>query len=100
RPHRSRLLSPYTTLFRSVDAEEGRDRDVGRSDVPAHVPRIGRAKEDLAIVGSKPELQSAVDAAGFDVGLPDFSPASGIEPEQPRSEEPTSELQSRVDIVS
>src|SRR5205823_13025254 len=68
---------------KTVDAEEGRDRDVGRSDVPAHVPRIGRSKEHLAIVGGKPKLQSAVDAAGLDVGLPDFSPRGGIEPEQP-----------------
>src|SRR2546425_1271856 len=41
------------------------------------------SKENLAIVSSKPKLQSAVNSAGLHVGLPDFSPGGGIEPEQP-----------------
>src|SRR6266404_8524712 len=63
RPPRSTLF-PYTTLFRSI-------------------PRVGRSKEDFAIVGSEPELQSSVDSARLHVGLPNFSPIIGIEPEQP-----------------
>src|SRR3712207_7017756 len=84
RPPRSTLF-PYTTLFRSRLEQRLRRRGVDAAaeqvgDLPADMPR--RVRLEVAGVGSQQQLWSA-----------------GVIDQLPRSEEHTSELQSRQYLV-
>src|SRR3989449_6334740 len=98
RPPRSTLF-PYTTLFRSVPLV-GREFDVARADrfkkgsgLPIRVPvieliEIGAGGGSIARVDRMGLLKVGPDSAGADPG-----------PACYRSEEHTSELQSRLHLV-
>src|SRR3712207_7227422 len=81
RPPRSTLF-PYTTLFRSSVVQSGEHRSALREAVPVEHLDPGQASED-----------------GLLVGHPEQSAASVQLPEVLRSEEHTSELQSRQYLV-
>src|SRR5699024_12683469 len=92
-------LFPYTTLFRSCESagwfrRRGADRRLSRCAVPAFLrrrrPGPGGEPTSSAVRGRRRQLHSAAAAAG--VIRPPAAP-------QPRSEEHTSELQSRFDLV-
>src|SRR3712207_8470503 len=88
RPPRSTLF-PYTTLFRSVevrvdDARPGRQR----VRVVERALARGRLGPDVVVVGAGVEKAATHDG-----------PPSGISPARRRSEEHTSELQSRQYLV-
>src|SRR3712207_8741926 len=88
RPPRSTLF-PYTTLFRSDDAEQKRAQVLGRLD-PAEVDveREERVLYDLFLRGALAQQ------------LAHEPPYRGLQPRsQRRSEEHTSELQSRQYLV-
>src|SRR3712207_8401272 len=86
RPPRSTLL-PYTTLFRSDGAEETLGASFGRPSVELlHCHRVRR---------SGPADQPGVRAHRVD----DASAAVELRKPRPRSEEHTSELQSRQYLV-
>src|SRR5690349_22798262 len=76
RPPRSTLF-PYTTLFRSVGTTVWRNLRAGRFAGPIHAVNPRLATLD---------------------GQPVFAQVAGL-PQPPRSEEHTSELQSRRDLV-
>src|SRR2546422_7365978 len=84
RPPRSTLF-PYTTLFRSVARPRPLDRQGHAGDVPqqlAVAPRMGAAAVDVF-----------VDALEL------REPDRGLQVRHARSEEHTSELQSRLHLV-
>src|SRR2546427_9967429 len=96
RPPRSTLF-PYTTLFRSLDAE-GRGLLPGDTlrlrveawdNVPAPGTHMGRSAEIALRLPSLEELRAATRAAARDVAAAADS----------RSEEHTSELQSQSNLV-
>src|SRR3712207_7674767 len=93
RPPRSTLF-PYTTLFRSQDAhpdlrEERQERDRDGADQQDLVPEEGEAARD---VDPQP---AAADERGEGGAGDDFDRRGA----DPRSEEHTSELQSRQYLV-
>src|SRR5687768_17700368 len=83
RPPRSTLF-PYTTLFRSDRAERAR---VLAADVGVAHAREGRLREPRAMRRPQHADRAHVERERID------------EPEVPRSEEHTSELQSRLHLV-
>src|SRR5690606_39740219 len=93
RPARS-ALSPYTTLFRSetaLAAAEARDRAAGRASLrpllqPASVAVVGAGRRG----GVGHEVLKGLVRYGFH---------GPVYPINPRSEEHTSELQSRENLV-
>src|SRR3712207_8673189 len=85
RPPRSTLF-PYTTLFRSLAVLPGAGLREAERDVALRVARVGREL-----------LRGACDGAG--VGLRAVLDARGRAVLHPRSEEHTSELQSRQYLV-
>src|SRR5207249_7959490 len=89
---------PYTTLFRSA----------GEVPVLAHVAEVGRverlhADQDPEAAAAGHQVQQLAVAGDVDAGLADPVDLQGDQlPAQlagPRSEEHTSELQSRFDLV-
>src|SRR5690606_39930427 len=81
RPPRSTLF-PYTTLFRSIlGCEDVRRIKPGHRLVGEPRPAFGQNPRLLALVGLLPDAQAVQNGAG------------------PRSEEHTSELQSRENLV-
>src|SRR2546428_7409690 len=81
-------LFPYTTLFRSVDGDLLRRLERERRDVGRQGPRLG--------LGDLDHDQQRRHAAAR---AERRKPAEGLRMARRRSEEHTSELQSRSDIV-
>src|SRR5687768_17916047 len=86
RPPRSTLF-PYTTLFRSVLAARSHDRTVpvGRVNLIEGRALVGTARGALELLTVQPPSKRPMAAADW--------------LRQPRSEEHTSELQSRLHLV-
>src|SRR3712207_7089842 len=88
RPPKSTLF-PYTTLFRSARAAGGAAAAARRGPRPG--ARIGRRHPPRRPRGGAPGMVRGGDRAALRVG--------GLTPEHLRSEEHTSELQSRQYLV-
>src|SRR5207247_10872262 len=91
--HSSSTLFPYTTLFRSVAHEKARcGRRRKHSGHPISlddgIERLGAGMIESAFVGDRRTAQE--ERREHDIAVTD---------DPPRSEEHTSELQSRVDLV-
>src|SRR5699024_11950696 len=94
RPPARSTLFPYTTLFRSyVQAKEAFNKARKRKDSfeQAHIA-YAFVKEALAI-------ERTIEQATDQLSQEDFTEAINILSEPDRSEEHTSELQSRFDLV-
>src|SRR5690349_21958928 len=92
RPPRSTLF-PYTTLFRSLDEIDERRRD-GVIATPADFAAI----EGILRLRVTNRRRAEIDLAAFDRCLDVFDLLPGLR-DLVRSEEHTSELQSRRDLV-
>src|SRR5207249_11156047 len=85
-------LFPYTTLFRSLGGALGLQDDApAHHDVPAPLVEL----DDLELVALAEELVDVGHPAQRDLAAGE----EGVHPHDVRSEEHTSELQSRFDLV-
>src|SRR5438034_4344781 len=87
--HTRSILFPYTTLFRSA-------QEVVVEDPLEEIPRVADQERQQHAVDHQTARLVAVDRGHRDVG---HHGAHRAEPEQHRSEEHTSELQSHSDLV-
>src|SRR5207247_9210793 len=96
--HRRTSPFPYTTLFRSFTMDEGLSRAVRKVFVELH--REGLIYKDKRLVNWDPKLQTAIsDLEVQQVEVRGHLWHIRYPLEGARSEEHTSELQSRVDLV-
>src|SRR5256884_8963946 len=96
RPPRSTLF-PYTTLFRSADEDIN---VLGVSEVEATGVRKGQIVDiEEAVAAINSSLESAERMAGYSVSKVVASIGGSHIESQNRSEEHTSELQSRLHLV-
>src|SRR3712207_7383953 len=95
RPPRSTLF-PYTTLFRSIINAAGKNMSPANieSELKSAGPLIGQA----AVIGDKRSYNTALIVLDAD-GAPGWAQKNGIDDTSLRSEEHTSELQSRQYLV-
>src|SRR5690606_42129950 len=99
RPHTSRV-HPYTTLFRSP-SEEARQAEAAEVRAAEHQPQVQHASAAEGAQQGDPEAQGEHQGAPVEGTPPEGAAgAARVQPgEHPRSEEHTSELQSRENLV-
>src|SRR2546422_11648472 len=96
RPPRSTLF-PYTTLFRSIQGGHLRMARLNPPELPFHLVAVLQPSGDNAFLQSGERLLDAVREAAANRLL--FLPTRRGPAQDVRSEEPTSELQSRLHLV-